>query len=57
MHAFKAGEHCVPYSRCAELGYIPTQSLCFYLRKGLILQQNIHKTVARKLIRLELMPL
>ena len=23
MQAFKAGEHCVPYSRCAELGIYP----------------------------------
>ena len=25
MHAFKAGEHYVPYSRCAELGIYPHQ--------------------------------
>ena len=55
MHAFKAGEHCVPYSMCAELG-IYQHKACGSTRGKVSYLQNIHKIVARRLIRLELMP-
>ena len=38
MHAFKVGEHYVPYSRCAELG-IYTHKACGVM---LILEERSH---------------
>ena len=57
MHAFKAGEHCVPYS-VGALSWVYTHTkLVFLLEERSHTSAEYNKTVARKLIRLELMSL